>query len=171
MKLLAAILSLSSLLSLLSFLAGCDKANLPQSLSAGAHTRKTRIFMVSIERGKASGPELGCGGSLEALEVDLPVPTAALRGSLKALLAAGESYESAGFYNSLAHSPLRLERIERKGGTAKVYLTGYLELSGDCDGSRVLEQLTRTATQFRDLQTAEFFLDGKPLRELLSGKG
>lgn len=164
-------LSLWSLVSLLSFSSGCDRSDLPPSLAAGERTRQTRIFMVSLERGKASGPEIGCGGSLEALEVDLPIPTPALRGSLEALLDAGEQYESAGFYNSLAHSPLRIERIERKGGAASIYLAGYLELGGDCDGARALEQLTRTATQFRDLQTAEFFLDGKPLRELLSGKG
>jgi sporulation and spore germination protein len=160
-----------SLLSLLSFSAACERADLPQTLSAGSRTRKTRIFMVQLERGKASGPEIGCGGSLEAVEVELPVPTPALRGSLEALLDAGEQYQSAGFYNSLAHSPLRLQRIERKGGAAKIYLAGYLELGGDCDGSRVLEQLTETATQFRDVSQAEFFLDGKPLRDLLSGKG
>jgi hypothetical protein len=160
-----------SLLALLSFSWACERGDLPQVLAAGDRTQKTRIYLVSLERGKASGPESGCGGNLEALEIDLPVPTPALRGSLNALLAAGERYESAGFYNSLAHSPLRLERIERKGGSAKVYLTGYLELSGDCDGARALEQLTRTATQFADVQRANFFLDGKPLQDLLSGKG
>ncbi|HEY7213921.1 MAG TPA: GerMN domain-containing protein [Thermoanaerobaculia bacterium] len=165
------ILSLLSLLSLLSFSA-CNRADMPpQSLSAGARTRKARIFLVSIERGKATGPEIGCGGRLEALEVELPVPTPALQGSLEALLDAGQQHQNAGFYNSLANSPLRIERIERSGGKARIDLGGYLELGGECDGSRVLEQLTETATQFRDVTKAEFFLGGKPLRKLLSGKG
>ena len=158
-------------LALFIFLAGCDRTDLPRSLDAGDRTRQARIFMVPIEPGKASGPDAGCGGSAVPVEVDLPLPAPALQGSLKALLDAGNRYESAGFYNSLANSPLRIERIERAGGTARIYLGGYLELAGECDGSRVVEQLTETATQFPDLETAEFFLDGKPLRSLLNGRG
>jgi len=165
------IVSLVSLVSFLSLSLACNRADLPQALSAGSRTRKARIYLVSIERGKATGPEIGCGGSLEALEVELPVPTPALQGSLEALLDAGQQHQSAGFYNSLANSPLRIERIEHNGGKARVDLSGYLELGGECDGSRVLEQLTETATQFRDVTKAEFFLGGKPLRKLLSGKG
>ena len=165
------ILSLLSLLSLLSFSTACNRADAPQSLTAGARTRKARIFLVTIERGKATGPEIGCGGRLEALEVELPVPTPALQGSLEALLDADQQYQNAGFYNSLANSPLKIERIERSGGRARIDLSGYLELGGECDGSRVLEQLTETATQFRDVTKAEFFLGGKPLKKLLSGKG
>ena len=52
----------------------------------------------------------------------------------------------------------------------RVYLTGYMELAGECDGPRLLEQLTRTAGQFTDVKRAELFLDGKPLGDLLAGK-
>jgi Sporulation and spore germination len=167
----AAILSLSSLLSLPSFLAGCHRSDPPLNLAAAARTRQARIFMISVEHGGISGPKAGCGGSAKPVNVELPVPTPALQGSLKELLAAGKRYESAGLYNSLANSPLRIERIERSGATARIYLAGYLELGGECDGSNVLAQLTETAIQFRDLDKAEFFLDGKPLRELLNGRG
>ncbi|HEX9941108.1 MAG TPA: GerMN domain-containing protein [Thermoanaerobaculia bacterium] len=166
-----AILSLLSLLSFLSFLPGCQREPSPEGLAAGATTRKARIFLISIEDHGAAGPAVGCGDSAVPVEVDLPAPGPALRGSLKALLTAGRSHESAGYYNALANSPLRLQRIERSGDTARIYLTGYLELGGECDSPRVLSQLTETATQFRDLESAEFFLDGKPLRDLLSGKG
>jgi len=155
-----------SLLSLLSFLAGCHRSDPPPDLAAGARTRQARIFMMSHAR--VSGRRAGCGGRAKAVKVELPVATPALQGSLEALLDAGNRYESAGFYNSLANSPLRIERVERAGPTARIYLSGYLELGGECDGSNVLTQLTETATQFHDLDKAEFFLDGKPLRELLS---
>ena len=163
---LCVFLSLSSLLSLLSFLAGCHRSDPPLDLSAGARTRQTRIFMMS--HAGVSGRRAGCGGHAKPVQVELPVATPALQGSLEALLAAGDRYESAGLYNSLANSPLRIERVERTGTTARIYLSGYLELGGECDGTNVLTQLTETAVQFRDLDKAEFFLDGKPLRKLLS---
>jgi hypothetical protein len=95
----------------------------------------------------------------------------ALWGSLEAVLSAGKRYESQGLYNALANSPLRIQKIERAGGTARIYLAGYLEIGGECDSPRVLSQLTETATQFQDVDKAELFLDGKPLAALLSGKG
>jgi hypothetical protein len=171
---IAAILSLSSLpslLSLFSLLAGCNRTDAPPDLDARASTRQVRIFLVAIEEGAVPGAEAGCDGRIAPVAVDLPAPASALRGSIEALLAARDGHRSAGFYNALANSPLRLERIERAGATARIHLAGYLELGGDCDGSRALSQLTETATQFRDVDTAELFLDGQPLRELLAGKG
>lgn len=159
------------LLVLLAALAGCRQAESPQDLAAGATTRKAQIFLISIEDHGKSGPDVGCGDSAVPVAVDLPVPGPALRESLAALLSAGKDYEAAGYYNALANSHLRLQRIERSGDRVRVYLTGYLELGGECDSPRVLSQLTETATQFRDLQKADFFLDGKPLADLLSGKG
>ena len=149
-------------------LVGCGRTeNAPQDVNATAKVRKARIFLISTDD---KGP-VGCGDSAVPMEADLPAPTPALWGSLETLLTAGNSYESAGFYNALANSPLRVQRIERSGPTARIYLTGYLEIGGACDSPRVLSQLTETATQFQDVDKAEIFLDGKPLEELLSGKG
>jgi hypothetical protein len=165
-----AFLSFTSLLSLLSFLS-CKREIPLQDLAATDTTARVRIFLVELEDGAVPGPEAGCGGSVVPVEVELPVPSRALEGSLESLLNAHDGHQGAGFYNALANSPLRIERIERAGSTARVYLGGYLELGGDCDGSRVLSQLTETVTQFSDVDTAELFLDGKPLRELLAGRG
>lgn len=153
---------------LVLLLAGCWKTEkAPQDVNATATVRKARIFLISTDD-KGS---VGCGDSAVPVEADLPAPTPALWGSLETLLAAGKRYENAGFYNALANSPLRVQRIERAGSTARIYLTGYLEIGGECDSPRVLSQLTETATQFQDVDKAEIFLDGKPLEELLSGKG
>jgi hypothetical protein len=162
-----ALLSLASLLSL--SLLSCRREPPPQDLDAASPTRKARIFLIPLEEGAAvPGDTAGCGGELAAVEVELPVASPALAGSLGSLLDAGDAYTGAGYYNSLAHSPLRLEHIERSAGVASIYLSGYLELGGKCDGPRALSQLTETAIQFRDVDRAQFFLDGQRLRELLA---
>jgi len=149
--------------------AACNPPD-PANLDAGTSASRVQIFLVAIEDGSIPGPEAGCTGNVVPVEVDLPAPSPALEGSLTSLLTAGDGYQRAGFYNALANSPLRIERIERAGNTARVYLEGYLELGGNCDGSRILSQLTETVTQFGDVETAELFLAGKPLRELLAGR-
>jgi len=152
---------------LLNVGAGCRRTEAPQDVNATATIRKARIFLISTD---GKGP-VGCGDNAVPIEADLTAPTPALWGSLETLLSAGKRYESAGYYNALANSPLRVERIERSGSTVRIYLNGYLEIGGECDSPRVLSQLTETATQFQDVDKAEIFLDGKPLEQLLSGKG
>jgi hypothetical protein len=164
---------LKRLCLLLLLLTGCfwRSGDAPrQDLEAGQTIRKARIYLVSIA-GKAAGPKVGCGDTAVPVEVELPLDSPALAGSLDALLDAGRRHEPAGLYNALDHSPLKVQRIDLAGGSARIDLTGYLEIGGECDSPRVLDQLTRTATQFSDVKRAEFFLDGKPLRGLLSGKG
>lgn len=153
-------------------LAGCSprSSDAPADLKAGQTVRKAYIYLISIE-GKQAGPKVGCGDTAVPVEVELPLDSPALAGSLDALLDAGKRHEKAGFYNALANSPLKVQRVDLSGGSARVDLTGYVEIGGECDSPRVLDQLTRTATQFSDVKDAEFFLDGKPLRDLLSGKG
>jgi hypothetical protein len=161
-------------LIVLGVLAGCsrpDPEGAPQGIEATVMIRKARIHLIAIEGHGGSGDAVGCGDRTGTLDVELPTSEPALWGALHALLDAGKRYQGSGLYNALANSPLKVERIDRRGGEARIYLTGYLELGGECDSPRVLAQLTHTATQFSDVKTAEFFLDGKPLRDLLSGKG
>jgi len=158
-------------IALLLLLAACMRTESPQDLKAGQETRKARIYLIALEDHGAKGPAVGCGDSAVPVAVDLPAPSPALEGALRALLDARKSYESTGYYNALANSPLQLQRIERAGGTARIYLTGYLELGGECDSPRVTAEIEQTATQFEDVDKAEVFLDEKPLVDLLSGKG
>ena len=157
------------LLVLIVLCCGCRRAEAPRTLKAGETIRQARVYLIAVtgEPG-ASG---GCDAPVAPVEVELPLPSPALDGSIAALLDAGSRYGNAGLYNALAHSPLQVDRIERAGDVARVYLTGYMEVDGGCDRRRLLAQLTRTATQFSDVKRAEFFLDGKPLLDLLSGKG
>lgn len=160
-------------LVILGALAGCSRPEgaVQEDVEATAMIRRATIHLIVLEGKGGSGEAVGCGDHTGTLEVELPTDEPALWGALHALLDAGKRYQGSGLYNALANSPLKVEKIDRQGSEARVYLTGYLELGGECDSPRVLAQLTRTATQFPDVKTAEFFLDGKPLKDLLSGKG
>lgn len=130
------------------------------------------VFLIALEDGGVEGRRLGCGDSAVPVEVTLARRGPALRGSLEALLAMRETWDTrTGFYNALHGSRLEIERIERAGPEVRVHLSGYLEIGDRCDRPRVLAQLTETAQQFDDVPRATFFLEGKPLAGLLSGKG
>ncbi len=158
-------------LVLLAGLACCARRDSAQGLEAGTRTTKVNVYVVALNDHGATGRATGCGDSAVPLEVDLPAPAPALEGALAALLALQDDAETRGLYNALAHSPLKLDRIDRTGPEVRVYLSGYVELGGDCDGPRILSQLTETVLQFHDVQHAQIFLDGKPLQGALAGKG
>jgi hypothetical protein len=140
-------------------------------IEAGTRTSSVQVYVIALHDRGASGRAAGCGDSAVPMGVDLPAPAPALDGALAALIALQEGAGGKGLYNALAHSPLKVDRIERTGPEVRVYLSGYVEIDGDCDGARILAQLTETVLQFHDVQHAQFFLDGKPLQGVLSGKG
>jgi hypothetical protein len=169
-------------LVVLAGLTCCARRDTAQGLEAGTRTSKVQVYVIALhEPVQATTPgdpaDPGCGGnagsvgSVVPLDVDLPAPAPALEGALSALLTLQQGAAARDLYNALAHSPLKVERIDRTGPEVRVYLSGYIELGNDCDGPRIVAQLTRTALQFHDLQHAQFFLDGKPLQSVLSGKG
>lgn len=159
---------------LLPFLLVCTFACDPRSsepaldLDAGTVTQRVRIFLIAPEGTEAGGRKVGCGDSVVPVTVDLPASSPALQGAVQALLDLRESRHAAsGLLNPLYASRLSLAKIDRRGGEARVHLTGYLEVTDSCDGSRLLAQLTETALQFPDVQRVQVFLEGKPLRDLL----
>jgi hypothetical protein len=138
-------------------------------LRAQEVTDRVRVFLILPDDGGSTGIAAGCGDSAVPVEVKLAQPEPALRGALRALLDMHSRFDRAsGLYNPLYASPLSLQRVERAGAEARVYLTGYVEIADNCDGKRALAQLTETALQFPDVQRVQLWLDGKPLRDLLS---
>lgn len=154
---------------LLAWAEGCASQEAGLSdLEATAVTGRVHVFLIAPGDGGASGRKVGCGDSAVPVTVALDRRQPALFGALEALL--GEKREHvapSGLSNPLYASRLRLERIDRKGAEAKVYLSGYLEVGGPCDAPRLLAQLTETALQFRDVQHVQLYLDGKLLPGLL----
>ncbi|HSS77951.1 MAG TPA: GerMN domain-containing protein [Thermoanaerobaculia bacterium] len=158
-------------LVVLAGLTCCARRDSAQGLEAGTRTSKVQVYVIALHDRGAQGRAAGCGDSVVPVDVDLPAPQPALEGALSALLTLQDGAGNQDLYNALAHSPLKIDRIDRTGPEVRVYLSGYVELGGDCDGPRIVSQLTETALQFHDLQHAQFFLDGKPLQGLLPGKG
>lgn len=149
---------------------GAGDSGAPE-LQAGTVTDRAPVYLIALEDGGVDGRRVGCGDSAVPVEVTLPRRGPALAGALDALLAMRETWDTrSGLYNALDGSHLEVERIERSGPEVRVHLKGYLEIGGACDSPRVLAQLQETALQFSDVQRAVFYLEGKPLAELLSGR-
>jgi hypothetical protein len=135
-------------------------------------TERARVFLISPGDQGRSGHKVGCGDSAVPVEIALPRKEPGLEEALGALLALKERYqEPSGLSNPLYSSALQLVRIERHGGEARVYLKGYLEMGDACDNPRMLAELEETARQFPDVSRVQFFLEERPLREILAGKG
>jgi hypothetical protein len=150
---------------------GAGDGSTETHLQAASVTDKAPVFLIALEDGGVEGRRLGCGDSAVPVEVTLARRGPALKGALEALLTLRETWDSrTGFYNALHGSRLELDRIERAGPEARIHLKGYLEVGDKCDSPRVLSQLTETALQFADVQRATFYLEGKPLAPLLSGR-
>lgn len=157
-------------LTLLVGIACCSQGSRPaEELKATSLTDRVHVFL--IDRGD-SGAKAPCHVKALPIEVTLPRETPALEGSLEGLLSLGrDAYDTrSGLYNALHASPLSIERLERRGPEALIRLKGYLELGDSCDGERALAQLTETALQFPDVQRVQLYLEGKPLRDVLSEK-
>jgi sporulation and spore germination protein len=158
-----------ALLVVMSCNAGDSKVD--PDMPAGTVTERARVYLVEKEDGGVNGRRIVCGDSAVPVEVTLERREPALEGSLDALLSLTEPWDDrSGLYNALHGSRLEIERIDRSGAEVKVYLKGYLEIGEECDGQRILAQLTETALQYPDVQRATFYLEGKPLAGLLAGK-
>lgn len=132
-------------------------------------TQRVRVFLIAPSDAGRLGRQVACADSAVGVEMSLASPQPALEGSLAALLALSTPHhEATGFHNPLYASPLAVERIERKGPEVNVHLTGYVELAGPCDASRLLAQLTETALQFQDVQHAVFYIGEERLNELVA---
>jgi sporulation and spore germination protein len=158
-----------ALLAVMSCNAG--DSGLDPNMQAGTVTERARVYLVEREDGGVNGRRIGCGDSAVPVEVTLERREPALQGSFDALLSMTEPWDDrSGLYNALYASRLEIDRIDRSGAEVKVYLKGYLEIGEECDGKRILAQLTETALQYPDVQRATFYLEGKPLSGLLAGK-
>lgn len=141
-------------------------------LRAEEATERVDVYLIALEDGGVEGNRIGCGDSVVPVEVSLPRPEPALKAALEALLAKGDRFDLAsGRYNALYASPLELQKVEQEGDRVRIHLKGYLEIGGVCDAPRVLAQLRETALQFTDVEQVEITLGGKPLEEMLSGRG
>ena len=131
-----------------------------------AGTTRVNIYMIG-----EGGGSVGCGDQVVAVRRDVPRTAAPLTAALNLLLSQkSQYYGESGLYNALYQSNLRIASITRKGSAWTINLAGTFQLGGVCDNPRVKAQLDQTALQFSTVQSVRYFINGKPLESLLSGK-
>jgi len=142
-----------------------------QSLTPVTNTQIVKIYLVAIGDNGVSGTKIGCDDSLVAVDVGIPPTSGVLRAALTELLAIdSEMYGNSGLYNALYQSDLEIADLSVINGVARIYLTGDLMLGGVCDHPRVEEQLRNIALQFSTVSSVEIFINGIPLKDVLSLK-
>ena len=141
------------------------------SLTPASNTQIIKIYLVAIGDNGVSGTKIGCDDSLISVDVGIPPTAGVLRAALSELLAVdSEFYGDSGLYNALYQSNLEIGDLSVINGLAKIYLTGDLMLGGVCDHPRVEAQLNAIALQFSTVSSVEIFINGIPLKDVLSLK-
>jgi hypothetical protein len=131
-----------------------------------------QIFLIAVDDNGQTGTSVGCGDSAVPVQVEIPPTQGVLKAALAALLSVKDQYYGqSGLYNALYQSDLQVESVSIDGGKASVYLTGTLQMGGECDSPRVQAQLEQTVLQFSTVTEAAIFINGKPLADVLSLKG
>ncbi len=131
-----------------------------------------QIYLIAIDDNGNSGPQVGCGDSAVAVSVEIQPTKEVLRASLEKLLSLKQQfYGESGLYNSLYQSELQIDKISLENGKAEIYLTGTTALGGVCDNPRFEAQLTYTVLQFSTIQEVSIFINGRPIKDVLSLKG
>lgn len=131
-----------------------------------------QLFLVAMADEGQAGPAIGCGDSIVPIERQIVVTGDPVVAALEELLALdGPYYGGSGLYNSLYHSTLQVESVARDGDTVTVRLTGDFLLGGVCDNPRAEAQVVETVRHAAGVEAVEVYVNGTPLRELLSGKG
>ncbi|HEX7555450.1 MAG TPA: hypothetical protein VF338_02410 [Leptolinea sp.] len=127
-----------------------------------------KIYLIALDDGGKSGPLVGCGDSLVAVEIAAGNPESALQTLLDQH---SRQYGQSGLYNALYQSNLKINRFETKSGGIEVDLSGSLVLGGVCDDPRVNDQLKATIRQSTNASTPVIIrINGVLLEDFLSGK-
>jgi hypothetical protein len=127
-----------------------------------------RMYLIALEDGGKSGPAVGCGDSLVAVDLTSTDVKTALR---QLLDNHDRLYGQSSLYNTLYQSDLQVSRISRTNDSISADLSGKLVLGGECDNPRVKAQLEATLRQDMDTKIpVTIRVNGDMLDDLLSGK-
>ena len=133
--------------------------------------KQVKVFLIAIDDNGKAGKKIGCGDSVVAVTRPITATPGVLRAALESLFAIKDTYYGqSGLYNALAQSDLHVQGITIAMGVATIKLTGTVKMGGECDIPRVEAQLTETALQFSTVKVASIFVNGRPLKDVLSLK-
>jgi hypothetical protein len=140
----------------------------PIEPTAATEVTNAKMYLIALEDAGKSGPAVGCGDSLVA--VDIPGKDG--KAAMQYLLGLhNDYYGQSGLYNALYQSDLKIDRINATAENINVELTGTLLLGGVCDNPRVHDQLIATIRQSTESKVPVILrINGVPLDDLLSQK-
>jgi len=143
----------------------------PAQVTVVPEIQTVKVFLVATGDNGASGKLIGCGDSLVPVTQPIVPTQGVLRAALELLLGIKQQYYGgSGLYNALYQSDLTIADLTLENGKATIQLAGRLLLGGVCDNPRVEAQLVETAKQFSTVKEVEIFINGKPLKDVLSEK-
>jgi hypothetical protein len=129
------------------------------------------VYYVAVGDNGRSGPQIGCGDSLIATKTAPVRFTDQVGPSIRALLAnKSRDLGESGFVNVLYQSNLTYLGGELEGSTITIWLSGQFMLGDVCDVPRAKAQLEYTAMAASDATSAQVFVNGRPIDDVLSLK-
>lgn len=129
------------------------------------------IYYVAVGDNGVSGPAIGCGDSLVATTTAPVRFTDQVAPSIGTLLAnKSRDVGQSGLVNVLYRSNLSYAGGELTGSTITIRLSGQFMLAGVCDIPRAKAQLEYTAMAASGATSAQVFINGRPIDEVLSLK-
>lgn len=151
-----------------------DSENLPKydvfdnTPTPKADATTVLVYLVDLENSRKAKTTIGCGDSLVAVTKPADIidktPEEKVTAALTALFAIKTSETTkGGYYNAIAQSDLKVDKVVINQGLVTVYLTGQITTGGVCDSPRFEEQIKATATQFPFTRHATIYMDGKVL--------
>jgi len=142
----------------------------PQPTGLPEQTGPLTVYYIGAGYG-GPGPTTGCGDSVVPITTAPVRFTDQVRPSIEALLA-NKNYTlgESGYVNTLYQSNLTYVAGELTGSTITIWLTGQFMLGGVCDIPRAKAQLEYTAMAASGATSAQVFVNGRPLDEVLSLK-
>ncbi len=152
-------------------LPGTLNPTIPPQPGVTAIPQTVNIYLIALSDNGRTGAQVGCGDSVVPVPVQIGQTQGVLRAALEQLLSIHQpDYGPSGLYNALSQSDLSVAEITIENGVATIHLNGALTIGGVCDAPRVQAQLEQTALQFSTVQSAQFYINGVPLQDALSGK-
>ncbi len=144
----------------------------PTATSTTAAGKMTiKLFFVALEDNGKSGKKIGCNDSIVAVDRQIPATQAPLTASLNELFSIHDkNYGQSGLYNALANANLKVDSAAVINGKATIYISGTLNLGGECDDPRVQAQIEQVALQFSTVKQVSVFLNDIPIEKALSQK-
>ncbi|MFJ6077077.1 hypothetical protein ACIQC0_02080 [Pseudarthrobacter sp. NPDC092419] len=129
------------------------------------------VYYVAVGDNGVAGPAIGCGDSAVATTTAPVRFTDQVGPSIRTLLAnKSRDVGLSGLVNALYQSNLAYVGGELSGSTITIWLTGQFMPGGVCDVPRAKAQLEYTAMAASGATSAQVFVNGRPIDEVLSLK-